>query len=276
MKLVIIGSKGQLGSQFTKDYVDQITGSFDYPEVDITNSASFIKIAVAKPDVIINCAAYTNVDKAESEPDLAQAVNAQGPANLAALAKELDALLVHISTDYVFDGKATRPYREDDPTAPLGVYGRTKLEGERAVAASGARYLIARTAWLYGSRGPNFIIKMLELGRERDELKVVSDQIGSPTFTKDLAEGIIALLKAGQTGLFNIVNAGQASRLKLVEELFHLTGLKTKLIPAESNDFPTPATRPLYTVLSLEKLAPFYRPRSWRTALAEYIREINA
>jgi dTDP-4-dehydrorhamnose reductase len=275
-RLVIVGARGQLGSQFTRDYREAVVAALDRPDIDITDPATFGSIRQARPDVIVNCAAYTNVDKAESEPELARLVNTEGPANLASLAKELDALLVHISTDYVFDGEGTRPYREDDPTAPLGAYGQTKLEGEEAVAAAGARYLTARTAWLYGSQGPNFILKMLELGRERDTLKVVDDQIGSPTHTKDLAGGVMTLLEAGQEGLFHIVNSGRVSRYDLVKELFRLADVSCRLESAKTSDFPTPAARPLYSVLSTEKLEAFYRPRPWQEALADYLKELGS
>lgn len=273
-KLAIVGASGQLGSQFINDYPKH-TIAFSPSDLDITDKTTFEGLERTRPRVIINCAAYTNVDKAEIEPDLAYAVNADGAANLAQLARKIDALLVQISTDYVFDGKSTRPYFEEDPTNPINVYGKTKLEGEKAVMNSGARYLILRTAWLYGGKGPNFILKMIGLGRQHPQVKVVDDQIGSPTFTKDLAEATMALIKNRQTGLFNAVNAGQTSRFELTKEIFRLSGLVAKVIAAKSADFPTPAARPTYSVLATSKLARFYRPRAWQDALKEYIGQIQ-
>lgn len=274
-RYLIIGAGGQLGSQFQRTLERSEIVALDYPDYDLTNPAHDAQIVAARPEIIINCAAYTAVDKAEAELGRARALNAEGPKRLAALAKKLDALLVHVSTDYVFDGTSTAPYQETDPTKPINAYGQTKLEGDQAVMASGARFIIARTAWLCGGQGPNFILTMLKLGRERDELKVVTDQVGSPTFTKDLVMGIMALIEQNQTGLFNVVNAGSATRFELVKELFRLANLTTKLLPATSSEFPTPAARPHFSVLSTRKLEQYYQPRSWQVGLADYYQEIT-
>src|SRR3546814_487168 len=170
-------------------------------------------IARTAPDVVVNAAAHTAVDRAESEPDTAFRANAQAPGQLAAACAIRDALLVHYSTDYVFDGSATRPYREDDPTAPLGVYGTSKLAGEDAIRDSGARHMIFRTAWVYAAHGRNFLLTMLRLGAERDELRVVADQVGSPTSAAHIADTTAAVLAqgAGRSGLWHLTCAGQTS-----------------------------------------------------------------
>lgn len=274
MRVTVLGD-GQLGSQFVRDFGQSDLTALAYPEIDVTNKGSDEKIRKTDPEVIINCVAYTNVDKAEQEPETCRAVNALAPGRISKLAKELGALFVHISTDFVFDGESRTPYREMDQTNPLNTYGKTKLEGELMVLESGAESLIARTAWLNGSRGPNFVIKMLELGRSMPEVKAVTDQVGSPTFTKDLAEAVMALIKERKQGLYHVVNSGQASRLQLVQELYRLAGIDTPIRPAVTADFPTPARRPSNSVLSNDKLSTFYIMRPWQEALAEYLNDLN-
>ncbi len=237
------------------------------------------------PRIIVNPAAYTAVDKAESEPELARAVNAVAPALLAEEAHRLDALLVHYSTDYVFNGSGSRPWREDDPCDPLNVYGATKLEGERAIQESGCRHLIFRTSWVYGARGSNFLLTMSRLMRERPELKIVADQMGAPTWCRDLAEAtaqILSQLCAPQTrltdpapwGVYHVANGGETSWHGFAEAIQRLEGegpaAHARLLPIPSSDYPTPARRPLNSRLDSDKLAGVFGLRlpDWRVALA--------
>lgn len=273
--IAVVGSGGQLGSQIVKDFQDRDLVSFDYPAIDLANPGTLRVITEARPTIIINCAAYTNVEKAEREKEQAQKINADGPAALAKIAKEIDALLVHISTDYVFDGKKDSPYTEEDITNPINVYGKTKLAGEIAVIESGCRYIIVRTAWLYGMNGPNFILKMLELGRSRPEVKVVNDQFGSPTFTKELAIAIMRLVDSNQTGMFHVVCQGIASWYDLAAKVFETSHLTANLESVDSSVFPTIAPRPTYTVLSTKKLKTFYKMPSWQKAADSYLEEIT-
>lgn len=219
-----------------------------------------------KPDVVVNPAAYTAVDKSESEPDLAQRINADAPGALARWCAAHDALLLHYSTDYVFNGCSDRPFREDDPTGPLGVYGRTKLAGEAAIRESGCRHLILRTAWVYSARFGNFLKTMLRLGAERAELGVVADQVGAPTTARGLAEVTAALLAARaqlreeDLGTFHCVHAGQTSWHGFAEAIFARaveTGLLDRaptVKPIASAEYPTPAQRPAYSVLDASRL----------------------
>lgn len=272
--IAVVGSGGQLGSQIVKDFKDRDLVNFDYPTIDLSKPETLEIITKTRPTIIINCAAYTNVEKAEQEQEQAHKINANGPAALAKIAKEINALLVHVSTDYVFDGEKGSPYTEKDKTNPINVYGKTKLAGENAVAKSGCRYIIARTAWLYGMSGPNFILKMLELGRSRPRVKVVDDQFGSPTFTKELAIAIMRLIDKNQTGIFHVVCRGSASWYNLADKVFETAQLPAKLESVDSNAFPTIAPRPVNTVLSTEKLKPFYKMPMWNEATVSYLKEI--
>lgn len=272
---VLILGRGQLGSQFVSDYNGPDLMCLDYPDLDITNPEHDEKIVQLQPAVIINCAAFTDVDRAEAEPQLARSVNATAPGRLSQLAKSLGAKFVHISTDYVFDGAAaSKPYQEQDVPNPINVYGQTKLEGERLVSESGADHLIIRTAWLSGGSGPNFILKMLSLAKTKSELSIVTDQTGSPTFTKDLAAAIMSLLEQEQSGLFHVVNTGMATKFELARELFRLAGLETKLIAAKSSDFPSAARRPAFTPLSTKKLSRYFEMPSWQQGLKRYYDEL--
>jgi dTDP-4-dehydrorhamnose reductase len=235
-----------------------------------------VRAAVAEfaADWIINTVAYTAVDKAEDEPDEAARLNRVLPGNLARVCLETGAGLVHYSTDFVFDGKKTSPYLETDPVSPQSVYGKTKLAGERAILETGLeRYLILRTAWLFGPGKTNFVEKILGLAKTRDVLKVVHDQIGSPTSTLDLAANTTALLDAGGTGLFHLVNSGRASWCELASEAVSTAGINCEVLPITSADYPQKAKRPAYSVLDVGKFAQVvgYFPRPWVQALREYV-----
>ena len=238
------------------------------------------------PTIIVNPAAYTAVDKAESEPDLARAVNAVAPGILGEEAGRLGALLVHYSTDYVFNGSGNTPWREDDACDPLNVYGATKLAGERAIQATGCRYLIFRTSWVYGARGSNFLLTMRRLMRERPELKIVADQIGAPTWCRDLAEATAQVLsqiaspstgfdRAEPWGVYHMTNAGETSWHGFAEAIraldeFDETCAPPHLLPIPGSDYPTPAKRPLNSRLNNGKLEQTFgvRLQEWRVALA--------
>ncbi len=232
-----------------------------------------------KPALVINCAGYTAVDKAESEPDLALAVNAKGAEAVAMACREAGASLVHISTDYVFDGKAERPYREDDPVAPVSAYGRSKLEGELRVLATHPMACVVRSAWLFGPGRPSFVDKVLALARRGAPFKVVTDQIGSPTYTLDLAQALVELGRRGVRGVIHAVNLGQASRYELARQALNMAGLDQELVqPALSRDFDLPAARPAYSVMDGRRLA---RLRggpmpTWLDALRRYLENIGA
>lgn len=277
-RILVIGHKGMLGADLMDGLRAEWPGAevlgLDLPEIDITDSTSVRGgLEAARPDAVINCAAYTDVDGCERETELALAVNASGPGLLARAAATLDARLIHISTDFVFDGRKGAPYVEDDPPAPLSVYGRTKLEGERAVAREGGEWVIARTAWLYGARGRNFVDLMVRLARERGDISVVTDQVGSPTWTKDLAAALIAILRSNVSGIYHTVNAGACSRYEQVEEIVRILGLPTRLAPADSSAFPRPAQVPANSPLDTAKLTrdTGHVMRPWPQALKDYL-----
>lgn len=238
------------------------------PELDLTQPGGILRgLAHAQPDCIVNAAAYTAVDKAETEPDLAMRINGEGAGLVAAAAAALNVPLIHVSTDYVFDGMAPRPWRESDPAAPLSAYGRSKLTGEEAVAASGADWTILRTAWVYSPYGANFVKTMLRLAQTRDEIGVVSDQLGSPTNALDLADTIIAMAKAlvarpggaALRGVFHAAGTGEASWADLAETVFAasaaLGGPSASVRRIATSDYPAPARRPSNSRLDCSLLA---------------------
>jgi dTDP-4-dehydrorhamnose reductase len=249
----------------------------DLEELDIRDAGAVADyVNACGADVVVNCAAYTNVDKAESDAEAAFAVNAAGAAYLAAAAEATGAAFVHMSTDYVFDGSAVRPYREDDEPSPRTVYGRSKLQGEREVLSACPGALIVRTAWLYGHAGANFVEKMIALASAGVPLRVVDDQVGSPTNARDLASAIAELIAAAASGVVNAANTGSCSWFEFAREALRLAGLvDASITPVSTEEFPRPAPRPAYSVLSLDRLTEVTgrRPRSWQEALAEYVAE---
>ncbi|MBO3462341.1 dTDP-4-dehydrorhamnose reductase [Aetokthonos hydrillicola Thurmond2011] len=288
-KILLIGSNGQVGKELLQilepyENVIPITRS----TVDITQSSSLCGvIREHQPEIIINAAAYTAVDKAESEPELAKTINGLAPGILAEEAEKLGAFLIHISTDYVFDGESSHPYRETDPTNPLSVYGETKLMGEQAIEKSCADHFILRTAWVYGTYGKsNFVKTMLRLGAEREEIRVVTDQIGSPTWARDIADAIAQIIPKFSSeiaGIYHYTNSGVASwydfAITIFEEAQHLGfPLKVKrVIPITTSEYPTPARRPSYSVLSCGKISSILgiHPPHWRLSLRQMIQELN-
>ena len=265
----IIGNKGMLGQELsgllTAQGIEQVGTDREVSILDPEALAGFALEAQRegrRMSAIVNCAAYTAVDKAEDEAERARALNAEGPEHIARLAQRLGARFLHISTDYVFDGKASRPYREDDPTGPTGVYGKTKEEGERRVIAACPKAIIIRTAWLYGRHGPNFVYTMLRLMRERTELGVVADQRGTPTWAYDLAGAISTILRtaAPEPGIYHFTNEGETSWYDFACEIYtqaRALGLldhDVTIRPLTTDQYPTKATRPAYSVLSKEKI----------------------
>lgn len=287
--LALVGGRGMVAQTIQKAAPDGYAiRCLARPQFDVTDASVVASVlGEMRPHVIINCAAYTQVDGCESEVETAFRVNGEGPGNLATVARDLGATLVHISTDYVFSGDAHTASRETDATGPLSVYGHSKLAGEEAIVASGLEnYFILRTSWLYGPGGKNFVETMVRFGKEREELRVVADQVGSPTFTVDLARAIFNLLAlenvAGETpyGLYHFSNEGTCSWHEFAEAILaeaRTVGepiMAKRVVPIGTADYPLPATRPAYSVLCKDK----YRHATganvphWRDSLAYYFR----
>ena len=253
MRILIAGKNGQIGweLQRTLGALGKVT-ALGRAEMDLSKpDAIRVRMRDIKPDIIVNAAAYTAVDKAESEPDLALAVNGVAPGIMAQEAKRLGALLVHYSTDYVFDGAKSSPYTEDDMPNALSVYGKTKLAGERAITASGGAHLIIRTSWVYSGRGSNYLLTILRLAREKKELAVVDDQIGSPTWARDIAVTTARVLDEPKerSGLFHLSASGATSRFGFASEILRISGHTLPIRPIPSAEYPSPAARPANSVL---------------------------
>ncbi|MDO4288412.1 MAG: dTDP-4-dehydrorhamnose reductase [Eubacterium sp.] len=286
MKALITGSGGQLGRELLKQLKEtpiEAVG-YDIPAFDITDKAAVEKIIAAeKPDVIVSCGAMTNVDGCETNREAAMAVNGEGPKNLAEIARDRGIKMVHVSTDYVFDGDGItengvlRPYVESDPIAPKTVYGESKALGEKYVSEILEQYFIVRTAWLYGD-GHNFVKTMLGLADKYPEITVVNDQVGSPTSTVDLARAIIALMQTENYGLYHGTCEGQCSWYDFAVEIFRQKGIEISVKPVTSEEYVSKTPRPKYSVLKnqgLEKLGlNTFRP--WKEALTEYLKWLEA
>lgn len=275
MRLLVTGSRGQLGRALAQagPARGHAVAGYDLPELDITDAAAVRRLVEAeRPDVVVNCAAFTAVDAAEVDEARATAVNGEGVANLAVMANSVGAVLLHISTDYVFDGRPGRAWREDDPTEPLSAYGRSKLAGER-VAVLATRHLVVRTAWLFGE-GWNFveaIRKQLDAGKR--ELEVVSDQVGSPTFAGDLAETLVELLEIGARGVVHAVNDGVTSWHGFACEIVRLLGADAAVRPIGTRELNRPAPRPANSVLDTARLRGLlgHALPPWQDALRRYL-----
>jgi dTDP-4-dehydrorhamnose reductase len=288
MNILLFGANGQLGTKL-KDLLSskgalRAVGSDDLDLRDLSVLRAFIR--EVRPDLIVNAAAYTAVDAAEIDAESARLVNAEAPRIMAECAKDRHALLVHYSTDYVFDGSAREPYTETSPTSPLGVYGTSKLAGELAIASSGATYLTLRTAWLYSNRGKNFLNTMLRLATERNELRVVNDQVGCPTYADLIAEATVTMLdglyangavRHERCGLYHAACAGQTSWHGFATKIIEYAGYanRVRVTPITTSEYPTPAQRPAYSVLSSEKLARVFGIRlpDWETGLRRCLSE---
>lgn len=262
LEVLVTGSSGQLGSEIRElsSRYPQYTFTFaDRSMLDLSNLCKMEDFFDGKRfDMIINCAAYTAVDKAESESELADTINHRFVSMLAKIAKRDSSKLIHISTDYVFDGKHHRPYIESDPTAPQGVYGKTKCDGENAILSTApANTLIIRTSWVYSSFGNNFVKTMLRLGKERDTLGVIFDQVGTPTYARDLAQAIIDILPQinnAQPEIYHYSNEGAASWYDFAQAIFELSGVVCLVNPITTDQYPTPASRPHYSLLNKSKI----------------------
>jgi dTDP-4-dehydrorhamnose reductase len=255
-RIAILGGKGMLGSDLALALCRQDAApiALDLPEFDITNS-EHLERAVGCADVIVNCAAYTNVDGAESEAELAHQVNAEAVGRLGAVAREADKWVLHISTDFVFDGCCDKPYVETDHASPISTYGKTKLQGEQLLAASGCRYCIMRVQWTYGSAGDNFMAKLLRRAKAGQEIRVVDDQIGSPTATTEVARVICELLRKEPDGIFHFASAGYVSRHEMAKFVFDKLSMNTDPVACKTSDFPSPAARPLNSRFDCSKIA---------------------
>jgi dTDP-4-dehydrorhamnose reductase len=285
-RILLLGNNGQVGWELERTLVPLgPVKAVDFPEVDLADADGVRRLVrEARPEIIVNAAAYTAVDRAESEPERAMAVNGIAPGVLAEEAKALGACLVHYSTDYVFDGEKRQPYVETDHPNPINVYGKTKLAGEEAIRAVGGAYLILRTSWVYSLRGDSFVTKVLAWARERPELRIVEDQVGSPTWARTLAEATsLALARAGEDlvgwvaerrGIYHLAGSGQASRLEWAQAILRLDPCREEQIvrmalPARTAEYPTPARRPSLPVLdcsSFERSFGLSLPR-WQDSL---------
>ena len=286
MKVVVTGAGGQLGQAVVAQLKDdgQTVVSLKRHDADLTNEEQTAELLKkAAPDALVNCAAYTDVDKAESEPQTAYAVNRDGATNLAAIANDLNARLIHISTDFVFDGTNSKPYTEDDTPHPINLYGESKLAGEQEVLQKCPQALVVRTSWLFSHVGHNFVKTILKLAAEKETLKVVDDQIGTPTYTVDLAQAISDILdKTGLNGIIHLANEGVASWYDLafgVLDEVNREGLPCKtrtLTPIPTEDWPTPAGRPPYSVLSKCKARQYLATPMphWRQGLTAAIEKL--
>ena len=288
-KILVTGANGQLGRANRHEYAgenvkynntDVIMTEGLHTPLDITSIDEVMSLVKeTKPDVIINCAAHTNVDKCEQEWDLAYKINAIGPRNLSIAATETGAKMVHVSTDYVFEGNGTRPYTEFDEIHPISAYGKTKAEGEKFVREFAQRYFILRTAWLYGD-GKNFVKTMLRLSETHDEVNVVCDQLGSPTSAAELARMIHFLEPTENYGLFHATCEGDTNWADFTEEIFRLAGKKTKVNHVTSKQYkemnPASADRPAYSILEnyMIKLTSDFRMADWKDAIAEYMKQM--
>ncbi len=270
--ILVVGAKGMLGRDLMEALPGDVRG-VDIEDIDITSLESVRRVMLTlKPAVVINVAAYTDVDGCEANGELAMQVNGEGVAHLAMAALETGSKLVHVSTDYVFDGSKGTPYQEDDPTNPLSVYGESKLAGELN-ARIVPDHLIVRTQWLFGLHGKNFVETMLQLAGEKKELAVVDDQVGSPTWTVDVSLAIRALIEKGCSGTYHATNAGHCSWNEFARAIFADAGVDVMVKPMTTGELGRPAPRPLYSVLDCGKLAhdTGFQPEPWRVALKKYL-----
>jgi dTDP-4-dehydrorhamnose reductase len=278
VRLLVTGAAGMLGHRIVADAErlgHHVTG-IDLPDLDLTDEEATVRrIAELDPEAIINCAAYTNVDAAEEHEELALRVNGDAAGNVGRAAARIEARVVHVSTDYVFDGENDRPWVESDTPAPLGAYGRTKLAGELQLAHANPEFAIVRTAWLFGAGGPNFCDTMLRLAAERDEVAVVTDQVGCPTWAGHLSPALIELAeRRGDVGIFHGAGAGQCSWNELTLALFERAGVDCRVLPTTSAEFVRPAPRPAWSVLGSERDPAVVLP-PWQDGVQGHLDERN-
>lgn len=279
MKILITGSNGMLGH----DLIEILKNKHELilttsKTLDITDKNDVIEfVENANPDIVINSAAYTDVDGCEDNPELAYSVNGEGVKNLALACKQVDCRLVHVSTDYIFNGENDRPWVEDDEIGPISVYGKSKLKGEEYIREILDKYFIVRTAWLYGINGRNFPKTMLELAQNHSEITVVYDEVGTPTYTFDLAQGIGQLIESDAYGVYHLTNSGSCSWCEFARYIFDVAGVDVKVIPVTASEFGRAAPRPSYSVLENKKWIDngFEPLRNYKEAIKEYIELIK-
>ncbi len=276
-RIVILGGRGMLGSDLVttceREGLEPVV--LDLPQFDITNDEDLRK-AVADAKIIINCAAYTNVDGAESQAELAYRVNAEAVGRLGTLVRQADAWVLHVSTDFVFDGRSERPYVETDPANPINTYGRSKLEGERLLAQSGGKHCILRVEWTYGTAGNNFISKLLQRAKTDKMVKVVDDQVGSPTATTEVAKTICGLLKKRPEGIFHFASAGYVNRYEMAKFIVDRLSMGIDIVPCRTSDFPSPAARPLNSRFDCSRIQPLLSGpiQAWQACLERFLRRL--
>lgn len=280
MRILVTGVKGQLGYDVMNELAKRgHTGiGVDVEEMDITNAAKVEQvIKESEVEAVIHCAAYTAVDAAEDNAELCHKINAEGTENIAKVCKELDLKMIYISTDYVFNGEGTRPWEPDDEREPLNVYGQAKYEGELAVEKYLEKYYIVRIAWVFGVNGKNFIKTMLNLSETHDELSVVNDQIGSPTYTYDLARLLVDMVETDKYGRYHATNEGLCTWYEFATEIFRQAGKEITVHPVTSDQFPSKARRPHNSRMSKDKLEAngFDRLPTWQDALNRYLKAIG-
>ncbi len=283
----VVGARGMLGHDVARRFDARGLAHVDSDlDCDVTDPASVSRFPVGRPiEWIVNCSAYAAVDMAEEEEAKADAVNALGPANLGRVAAELSARIIHISTDYVFDGGETSPYTEEHPPAPLGAYGRTKARGEKLLADAAPAHFIVRTAWLYGVRGHNFVLTMLRLMNERDEVSIVDDQRGCPTYTRDLAAALCAIIDADSRayGIYHYANEGETTWYQFARAIYEVGRTHGRIThacelrPITTDRYPTRAVRPMYSVLSKAKIKQTFgiSVPIWQDALERFFAELE-
>ena len=276
-QVAVLGGKGMLGTDLNKALTRHglVPTIYDLPQLDIRNSRH-LEMAIMEADAVVNCAAYTNVDGAESDPETAFSINAEAVGMLGRLAADKGIPVLHISTDFVFDGKGESPYKEEDDVGPLNVYGASKLKGEQLLKQSGCRYCIVRVQWTYGDAGNNFIKKILKQGQSGQPLKIVDDQIGAPTSTLEVASALTELLLQPDgvpQGLFHFAASGYVSRFEVARFIIEKKKLNVKVLPSKSHQFVTPATRPLNSRLYCQKISEYLREpiKPWQVPLESYL-----
>lgn len=279
MRVLVTGVKGQLGHDVMNELAKRGYEGIgvDVDEMDITDKDAVKRVMEAtNPDKVVHCAAWTAVDDAEDKVEICRRVNAEGTENIAVMCKKLDIPMVYLSTDYVFDGEGTRPWEPDDERHPLNVYGQTKYEGELAVEKNLDKYFIVRIAWVFGINGKNFIKTMLRLSETHDTLTVVDDQIGSPTYTYDLARLLVDMLETEKYGRYHATNEGLCSWCEFAKEIFRQAGRKVTVIPVSSEEYPAKAKRPHNSRMDKSKLTElgFVPLPTWQDALSRYLKEI--
>ena len=280
MRVLVTGVKGQLGYDVCKrlDALQIENRGVDIEDFDLTRREQVdVYLDEYRPNVVVHCAAYTAVDAAESNEALCMAINAEGTRNVACACERLHAKIVYPSTDYVFDGSGTTPFETDSRTAPQNVYGRSKLTGELAIAELTERYFIVRISWVFGVNGKNFVKTMLRLGAEKESVSVVSDQVGSPTYTEDLAVLLCDMLQTERYGVYHATNEGVCSWSEFAQSIMQIAQLPCRIAPVSSTDYPTAAKRPLNSRMSKRSLdeAGFSRLPNWEDALERYLNELQ-